>query len=139
MKGQLIILGLLFSMQVCGQNATKIIESDKKWYNHIYYYDNLGAMTTEVFAISSDTIINDTTYKKLLKGYHGIDPPTFNGGYIREIAGRLYYRINLISPERLVYDFNIAEGDTMNVFNYISFAEDLEEYQLVCDSIYNTP
>lgn len=133
MKVTLVLIGLLLSSVIDAQKPDSLICGSKKWYNHIYTYSM--SVTTEVLACSYDTLINDTTYLKLLKGLHGIDPPTYSGGFIREQENRIYYRIKSNSPEVLVYDFNIVETDTVSVFNFLSLSNELEEISLICDSI----
>lgn len=120
------------SLSVFGQ--LNMIDQNKKWYNHIHLYESFET-TTEVLAFSYDTTINDTIYKKLLKGYHGVDPPGTNGGFLREEAGEVYYRINASGPEKLIYDFSISPGNSIEVGNYLSFSNELEDLLLICDSI----
>jgi hypothetical protein len=137
MKAKLISLiilstGILMSLSAFGQ--LNMIDQNKKWYNHIYLYESFKT-TTEVLAFSYDTTINDTIYRKLLKGYHGVDPPYTDGGFLREEAGELYYRINSSGPEKLIYDFSISPGNSVEVGNYLSFSNEMKDLLLICDSI----
>jgi hypothetical protein len=78
--------------------------------------------TVEYYISAQDTTINDTVYRKVLVneqyGYY----PSGIAGFIREdtaerrVYFRSYYGWNHPIKDRLLYDFSIDEGDTLDVY-----------------------
>lgn len=85
-----------------------------------------------IYYISGDTIINSLVYKKLEKqgtGYRwymnpgppdpSCSPPTYafqyRAGYVRSAGKQMFYtpHSNPIGPDQLLYDFNLAVGDSL--------------------------
>jgi len=112
-----------------------IIDTDKIWYTHIYVYND-WSVDTEVIGIGNDITVNDTTYYKLLRATGGIEIPFQDYGLIRQDSNRLFYKTLPEKPERLIYDFNISEGDTMIVYGLTDWVtNDFIECHYICDSI----
>ncbi len=89
-----------------------------------------------MFGIGSDTIINDTTYYHALRSTGGIEVPQSKYGYIRSEDGKVFYRTRPDRLERIIYDFNILEADTIKVYGLLDRSTDTyNECVLVCDSI----
>ena len=117
------------------EKQNSIIDTNKKWYTHIYYYDSWW-VDTEVIGIGNDTIVNDTTYYKVLRATVGVEIPYQDYGLIRQDRNRVYYKTSAEKPEKLIYDFNISEGDTIIVYSLTDWLMDeYNECKYVCDSI----
>lgn len=91
------------------------------------YYNMQYERSLYNYRTDGDTIINNLSYHKLRRvgsrtyGY-GIIPPipwhpfSIPVGFIREDNNkRIYHKLNSVSPEELLYDFNIALGDTIPI------------------------
>lgn len=70
------------------------------------------------YAIHGDTVINEISYKRLCVEQGDIFTPTIEGiGGIREEDKRIYYQGETLflstDEENLLYDFNVAIGDTI--------------------------
>ncbi|MEO8759789.1 MAG: T9SS type A sorting domain-containing protein [Bacteroidia bacterium] len=93
--------------------------------------------TPNIKFLAGDTIINDTTYKKICSsGYETIGNPNSNGGYFtnsymgairQDIANKKMYYFAYNGIDKLLYDFNLHLGDTLPYsynnpphFNYVS-------------------
>ena len=129
---------ILLTLQSFSRDIDSIIDTVKVWYTHIYIYC-CEQVDTEVIGISQDTIIDDTTYNKILRATGGNTIPFLKYGFIREDSlHRIYYKTTVSSPERLIYDFSIQEGDSTKVFGLMDWEkDDFISCNYICDSIRN--
>ena len=113
-----------------------VLDTNKKWYTHIYEYWTWG-INTEVIQIGSGRVVNDTTYSIVLRSTGGDTVPSYHYGLIREDnAKKVYYRSTPDQPEYLMYDFRISEMDTVNVYGLRGITDyNLSGYTYRCDSI----
>ncbi|MFC2080748.1 T9SS type A sorting domain-containing protein [Bacteroidota bacterium] len=112
-----------------------ILDKQKIWYNYIYEYFSWN-VNTEVLGLGNDTILADTNYFQVLRATGGIEIPFLKYGFIRTDNEKVYYRTTSQKPERLIYDFSIAEGDTVIVYGLMNWSNDnFIECQYICDSI----
>lgn len=111
---QLIILLFITTATI----SQEIVDSTKIWSNMEEHCQPWGSTySTDYFRFDVDTIINDTTYKKVWisedEGYYNW---AFYGAMIREENSRVYYR-QLFGQEGLIYDFNLSIGDSVLIDN----------------------
>jgi len=108
----LIILFLSYS----SYNQNFISES-KQWNVVLFSW---GGISTEIFRISEDSIVNTLSYKKIWVSYDSLNSWVFQG-LLREDSNMVFY----IPPNRTegkLYDFNLEAGDSSFVKNI--FCED---------------
>lgn len=91
-------------------------------------YHHMGApYPTNSFyeLIGTDTIINETSYKKLLSSdFNNEFSPEYQlVGFIRETEERKVYLRDIDGVEGLYYDYYVEEGDTLDFYN--PFLKDL--------------
>ncbi len=117
MKTRLIILiiSLILSTQLYSQ---EIVDSSKMWSIIEEHCQPWGSTyTTEFFKFDKDTIVENTTYKKVwVADDENHEQWNFYGAFIREIDGRVYYR-EMFGEEGLIYDFNLQLGDSAVINN----------------------
>ena len=118
------------------EGSDSVVDTNKVWYTFIYIYC-CEKIDTEVIGFSEDTIINDTTYYRVLRSTGGNINPYQNYGLIREDTNhRIYYKTAANKPDRLIYDFSISEGDSINVFGLMDWEkDDFISCNYICDSI----
>lgn len=134
MKTTTILVLVLYSFSLLGQNYIPMLQEGKTW--DIYFWQN-GNITPYIGGqycyIAGDTIINTITYQKIdCKEIIPIDQPVFAGPFelsdasfryalMREdtIAKKVYSLIYSQNTEEtneyLVYDFSLEIGDTLIV------------------------
>jgi len=126
----LIILPVFLVLGVKGQGYIPLVDTSKLW--NVLETDMSGGTpqtsATNIIKIEpSDTIINDTIYKKVIQSkYNHNTPEDSLIGFIREdtVEKKVFFRRKspfFYEPEgvdRLLYDFSIIEGDTIEVFGY---------------------
>ncbi|MEN8157738.1 MAG: T9SS type A sorting domain-containing protein [Bacteroidota bacterium] len=111
-----------------GVRSNSMVNRSKSWYTHIHYYMSMS-VNTEIIGLGSDTTISDTTYARVLRN----ETPY---GFLREQEGRIFYRLDTDSKERMIYDFSIAEGDTVVVYGLVEWSDNgFIEIEYQCDSI----
>lgn len=116
MKNMKIILGILiltilgFSLSSYSQ-YTQTIKENCEWYTYSWFEISYNL----TFQIIGDSIINDTTYKKLGSFPTGQPPSNFHIDIVREdsVLKSIYRRANGI--DYLMYDFSLEPGDTFTV------------------------
>lgn len=136
-KNFLVMILVTFWVQSISQS---IVDSNKLWSNLIYH-EPLGNISTENIRFTVDTIINLQTYKRVERSLDETLSNWYFYGYIREDANkRVYYRMNAIEPERLLYDLGLTLNDSILVYglssNYDSvFLESVTYHVTTIDSI----
>lgn len=144
MKMILLILFLpLFFLQIVnGQGYIPLLDTAKQW--NIMFTTEAGGSpatkSTQKYQISAnDTLINDTIYKKVVISGNGggaVFPPGVIG-FIREdtTEKKVYFRekTQLFYPpkDRLLYDFSILAGDTVEIFGLHHCTEFSNKYKVV--------
>lgn len=116
--GFLFILFSLFSNSY-SQGYRKIIDSSNKWnyLDQAFTTCCLGEARTYSLFLTNDTLISDTTYKKVMCRvikYNGID--SIYAGALREdsIKQSVFIRIQ-DHKEKLLYSFDHTIGDTLSI------------------------
>lgn len=131
LKFVLILLSIFNSSYfLISQNYEPLIETNKRWNMTRHLFDNQTyTYTARIKKI--DTLINGEIYQKVVSDtIHPLTPEQAKGflGYIREdfTTKKVYYTIldtNVLpfyfeeDEERLLYDFSLELGDTIEVMN----------------------
>ncbi len=95
-----------------------MINSGNRW-NQILESTFGDFAMTYVTKLGSDTLINDTSYYKLLTTRDSLASVWLDNGYIREDMQnrKVYYRLG-DSLEVLLYDFSAKVGDTIKTYDF---------------------
>lgn len=112
-----IVFAVLMNTSISGQN---FISSGKQWnvrqtFGH--------GMTTEIFKIEGDSIVDSKSYKKIWVSYDSLTTMAFQG-LLREESNVVYYIPPDLS-EGILYDFNLEIGDTISVKNIFCGDEEI--------------
>lgn len=92
--------------------AQSFVDPQNEWY--VADVSSLGERYVYAYRFSeTDTLIGAYSYKHLITD-HPI-PSLIDAKYYREEAGRVYIKDQAHSPEKLIYDFNLEEGDEVTV------------------------
>ena len=133
MKTKTLLIVIIF-LQVfwCinAQTYKPMLIKGNKWNVLHYGYDyNL----TQVLEVSTDTIINDTVYSKIISAYDSLSSNWSLVGYMREdtLAQEVYYRsLDTNATNILYYSFNVKIGDSV-IISIVNMNEShlpLDEY-----------
>ena len=144
-----IIIVLLFPLAAFAQNYIPIPDSGGLWKETYwwqtspFFYNGIGDTY-----IAGDTVFNDTIYKKIYNIRRDvfcsdiiISGPDYEGAIRQDsISQRVYYKLNGIDSEKLLYDFSLQVGDTlpieMNWFIYYGiYVKDIDTI-LTYDNVY---
>jgi len=120
----LLISQLAYSQVFVSENKTWHVRDDSWW-----------DINTEIFKLEGDTIINEITYKKLWESWNDsamVD--MYLKGFLREDSGIIYYRDNYLTEDKILYNFNLEQGDTATV--YSEFCGERTVVIAYVDSIY---
>lgn len=134
---KLLKITLLFSVLFAGittdtySQYQQSYKGNPQWYTYSWFEISYNTQ----YQFLSDTIVNDTIYKKLINF-----PTNYVGSYfqmdlVREdtINRTIYQRLN--STDFIIYDFNLSVGDT---FHYVNPQWINVTFNLVLDSITDT-
>lgn len=125
-----LLLGCLIFSIGWSQNYTPLLDQRNEWQVTYCYF----GCNTDFYYTDGDTIVDDKSYK-ILDGYHYISRTLL----IREdVDQQKVYIKRLPSEERLIYDFKLEEGDSMEMYNVLSPFPDHAGYFKV-DSIRHLP
>lgn len=140
---------LLISLLLCsqfflsqGQNAYLPIFSDSDTTQWIIINNGIGERQAYSLSITNDTLINGVQYFKSKQQLKNSSFDAFNG-FVREDSLNkqvFFYEKDstgaiLLDTESVIYDFNLAIGDTIRVRNVDPFYLELAYWDLVLDSI----
>ncbi len=119
-----------FTLMVCllvGQFAfaQDFISENKLWHVKDYSWDWIS---TEIFKIQGDTVINSLAYKNLWVTTDSAMNDFWLTGFLREESGVVYYLRRFYNEEGVLYDFNLEEGDTATIYS-----EFCDEMQIVIE------
>ncbi len=93
-------------------NSQTFIQENKTW--NVVECINLGGCETQTFKIMGDTTIEQLEYKKLYVTYDTALNTWSNYGAMREIENQVFFYLYANETEEMLYDFNLAVGDTFN-------------------------
>lgn len=102
------------------------IPKASKWYGIQYYHDypqkdNVPVITGLTYSIEGDTVINDTTFQKILFTSER-EQSTYKGAIRQSESGQQVYFVPQGSHNQyLLYDFSVQQGDT--VCAYFGFCD----------------
>ena len=137
MKTLLTTIFLLISFQTYSQSPYQIADSTKKWNTVYYGFWSWGIAHcggTKTNKIGGEVLFNNTTFYKVYETQDSLQQDWEQIGYLREdsLTKKVYF--SEFEPEQigLIYDFDLAEGDSVVINNYYVGFEDV---MLICDSI----
>ncbi|TRZ52402.1 T9SS C-terminal target domain-containing protein [bacterium] len=127
MKRSLIISAIIFCVNV--SFCQSIVTTNKLWSNFIHYYILPGPVIgTENIKFTNDTVINSTIYKKVERSLDELQQNWISYGYIREnFDKQVFYKINPLDTERLLYDLNVQPHETILVYGLITSVNNYRE------------
>lgn len=128
MKRILLLLFICTGVVLClvaQESAVPLVEEGKVWHvislhptdvkdpspENGCYIDQNGRWCVGFpyeYTLKGDTVMNGQTYKKLIKA--GIEASSFNCG-LRQEGNRVYRCDEIVSPEYVVFDFDLRLGD----------------------------
>lgn len=118
--------------QGIAQTATNnSIDFCTQW-NELEYTHNFGtgetSTKTRIFVAEGDTVINETTYKKILNYYWSSTPTDKEYiGAMRWQGDKVFLHYN--QTEYLLYDFGVKVGDELDIFAGLNNAEIMGTYK----------
>jgi hypothetical protein len=120
----ILICRIAYSQGFVTENKTWHVR-DHSWWD----------VNTEIFKIQGDTVINELTYKKLWSSWNdSAQVDMYLRGFLREDSGIVYYRDNYLTEDKILYNFNLEQGDTATV--YSEFCQERTVVVAYVDSIY---
>lgn len=103
---------------VAGQT---IVDSTKLWSVAYFHYSNFSH-TSEFIKFSNDTVIGEFNYKKVEKSTDENHTVWEFHGYARETSDKkVYYRLDALHSEKLLYDLNVNPGDSLLVYTLYNY------------------
>jgi len=137
MKPLFLIILILIPTLTFSQSPYQVADSTKKW-NTVYYGFWAWAVAhcggTRTNRIGDEVLFNDTIFYKVYETRDSLQQDWEQIGYLREdsITKKVYF--SEWGPEEigLIYDFDLAVGDSVAIDNYYVGFEDV---LLICDSI----
>ena len=115
-KYLLFFIFFLFSKSHA-QEFLPLLDTGKIWstVDEYYYLLEMGPIISAHYVLKGDTVIDKDTY---LKVYRTVDQYSTNSlhGFIREDSTHKVYFRNTNNGEGLLYDFNLAIGDTIDIY-----------------------
>lgn len=144
----LCLFSLCNSAKVYGQDYVPFIDVSKQWNVMVTWYAYGGSPSTkttiEFWISENDTIFNDTIYKMVIANNPNSTGFFPNGavGFIREdtLERKVYFRDHIATApfftikDRLLYDFSIESGDTVEVFGMYTCPEFYNSYKVISTS-----
>lgn len=120
-KLTLSAVALVFTLMLFSQDYYPLVQENNEW-NVLQVIFNGGnpwdtSFYTQTFKISGDTIVNNQVFKKIYKSEEEIPVNWVYEGSIREEDEKVWYVSHFNNEERLIYDFTLNVGDTME-FQY---------------------
>jgi len=104
-------------------HSQSIVTQDKSWSNALFIYSTM-TLATEHIRFTDDTTINAVMYKRVERSLEETQTIWNFYGYIREdTEKRIYYRTNAQESERLLYDFSLEMGDSVQAFGLMNFSQ----------------
>lgn len=101
--------------------SQSIVTTSNTWSNVIYYYWPMY-IGSEYIRFTSDTLINDTLYNRVERSLDAFQSEWNFYGYIRENSQKqIYYRIDPVEQEKLIFDFSVNIGDSVIAYGLENF------------------
>jgi len=126
-----IISTLVFaSLNLLPQEYLPLVDTTKIWCTGDIYLVQFGRPPFSYFIkFSQQIVINELNYNTVIRADDEFHNNWYNYGYIREDSTKkVFYKQNMESNDRLIYDFNIQVSDTV----FIPFED---EYPLIVANI----
>lgn len=102
---------LLLSFQANAQQSHRFADTSAVWQiasnQSSMFPPTITWITTLTYSVAGDTVFGSHTYQ-IIQGGGG-------GDFVRQDSGRVYY-LNYQQQEQLLYDFNLNEGDTVDLY-----------------------
>lgn len=117
MRNYLLIFMLLSCLKLCGQTYFGFPDSNAVW--NVTHLSMSGYTALNPYFIFGDTLINGHFYKKIYQSEDSF-PNSGNAVYkaaVRDTNQQWYFVFNDSNVELLMYDFNLAPGDTVVINN----------------------
>ncbi len=137
-KASLLLILILSSCLVHGQNGYQITDTTKKWNTLTHGSGSWNVKIcggTKMNIFQGQYIINDTAYFNVYECRDSLQQDWSHVGYIREdtVSKKVFFtEWHQDFPVGLLYDFNLQVGDSAIINNYY---KGLENVLLICDSI----
>jgi hypothetical protein len=139
------LFSIIFSFQLIAQDYYPMVREGATWkmYTYDFSFPTDSVDGSIQYTLSGDTLINDTTYKKLIASTYtdAVPYPLAEVAYLRENIDerKVYIRFRdqdtaLYNGNRelMLYDFSLSEGDSF--FLYEDF--DGNEVNILNDTVY---
>lgn len=115
-------LSFIFEAEVYSQEYNKLLEQGKSW-NIAHWVCGYGPCSyqTHTYSVENDSTINNLAYFEI------------EGNLLREdtIARKVFLWNNFYQEDQIIYDFNISEGDSIELFG-------TSDFLMIVDSTYTT-
>lgn len=114
MKKLILLFLITCSVNSYSQTSNYIPFADTNAIWIYKYYDDLGGPDNiyRNYQLSGDTIIANSTYKKIYSPAWTLSDENYNGA-IREVDKIIYYIPDTSTVEYVLYNFNMTVGDTI--------------------------
>lgn len=129
MKKSLFLTFLVIAQFVYSQN---FVQDNKQWNVYLEVF-GVGGVShyTEIYSTIGDTLVNQTTYKKLYYSPDSLLSKIYKGA-LREDNQKIFY-LNNFGEEGLLYDFSLETNDTAYVVANMEYGYD--SLMVVVDSV----
>ena len=137
MKTLFTTILLVISFLTFSQSPYQISDSTKKWSTVYYGIGSWGIAHcggTKTNRIAGEIIFNDSAFFNVYETQDSIQQDWDQVGYLREdtISKKVYFSDGYPGEIGLIYDFDLAVGDSVVIDNYYAGFEDV---LLICDSV----
>lgn len=116
-KLTLSAVALVFTLMLFSQNYYPLVQENNEWNVLQVIFEGGNpwdtSFYTQTYKISGDTIVNNQDFKKIYKSEEEIPVNWIYEGSIREEDEKVWYVSHFNNEERLIYDFTLNVGDTM--------------------------
>ncbi len=110
-----LIFGLAILKNSYAHKYITMLVEGNSW-NVLHHGDDFNL--TQVLKVSTDTVINDTVYSKIISAYDSLSANWSLAGYMREdiLAQKVYFRpLGLNAKEMINYSFNVKVGNKIMI------------------------
>lgn len=118
-----VLAQVFFSLTICAEQHPV---SATTWYGVQWYYtpwtpEVSPVITSLSYTLEGDTTINEILYRKLLLTHEAANLTKVYRGALRQSAEKVYFVPYGSSHEYLLYDYDVAPGDT--IYAYSGFSD----------------
>ena len=138
MKKIILFLLLAPTFLICYPQSGSFLDTNKLWSVLRYPYYKWPNHYTHFLKIGKDTTMNDTVFSKLLRCDEESQTNWYEYGYLREDStGKVFYRVEELPPEGLIYYDSAEVGDTLNVAYRQDYRQEneLRSFDLIVRSV----